>query len=186
MDKSKLYIIVIIFLLILIIVLGLFFYVKVKNLEKKAYVSPTPIEIEREKPIEVELVLFFATEDGEHLQKEVRKIKVLPKDLPKRVFEELKKGPKTKNLYKVLGDNIQLRDIYISGNVGFIDLTDDIFKKGMGTTEELLVIYSIVDSLCFSLNLGKIKFLVDGEEVNSFGHIDISGFVYPNYDIISE
>ena len=183
---GKIYTIIIIILLILIVILGLFFYLKIQNVEKKVSISPTPFTIEREKPIEVNLTLFFSSEDGEHLKRETRKVKVLPKDLPKKVFEELKRGPKVKNLYKILDKNINLRNIYISGNVGFVDLTDDILKKGMGTTEELLIIYSIVDSLCFSLNLGKIKFLVNGEEVDSFGHIDISGFVRPNYDIISE
>ncbi len=186
MDKTKVYVFIIVILLLLIGILSIFFYVKLRHVEK-VELSPisTPLEVQGEKKIRRDIILYFATEDGEHLGKEVRTIETAPKELPKRIFQELKKGPREKGLYKVLDDNVRLRDIYISGKVGFVDLSDDILKKGMGSTEELLVIYSITNSLCFSLNLSEIRFLVDGKEIDTFGHIDISGPIYPNYDIIA-
>jgi len=188
MDKRKLYISIIIILIALIIILGIVFFVKLYEVEKKSSLTPliSPEEVYKEKPVEKEIYLYFSTEDGEHLAKEVRKIKTIPKELPRRVFDELKKGPHTKGLYIVFGENIKLRDIYISGNVGFVDFSDSLLSMGMGTTEELLFIYSIVNSLCFSLNLSKIKFLVNGEEIDTFGHIDISNPIYPNYDILKK
>ncbi len=187
MDKSKIYITLIILLIVVIGILGFFFYLKLQYIQKATLTpAPTTSEIGKEKKIEKEVVLYFATSDGEHLGKEVRLIKTSLGDLPKRIFRELKIGPKEKGLYRILEDNVKLRDIYISGGVGFVDLDGSILDRGMGTTEELLVIYSIVDSLCFSLGLSKIKFLVDGKEIDTFGHIDISNPLYPNYDIIAK
>ncbi len=187
MDRSKIYITLIILLVVIIGVLSLFFYLKLQHMERATLTPhPTFSEGQREKKIEKEVILYFATTDGEHLGKEVRLIKAYPFELPRKIFLELKKGPEEKGLYRILEDNVRLRDIYISGGVGFVDLDGAILKRGMGTTEELLVIYSIVDTLCFSLGLSKIRFLVDGKEIDTFGHIDISNPVYPNYDIIAK
>lgn len=184
---SKIKFVIILILVVLVAALGAFFYTKLHYIEKRSLTSEeTPIEVaKKEKPIREEVELYFSTEDGSHLAKEVRIIEVLPGKLPEKIFEELKKGPEKKDLYKVLGDQIRLRDIYISGGVGFVDLEPSIFDQGMGTTEELLVIYSIVNSLCYSLKLSSIRFLVGGKEVDTFGHIDISGPVYPNSDIVA-
>ncbi len=179
--------VIILLLVVLIAALGAFFYAKLHHIEKSSLTpEETPVEAPKgEQPIREDIELYFSTEDGEHLAKEVRTVEVLPGKLPERIFKELKKGPTTKGLYKVLGDQIRLRDIYISGGVGFVDLEPSILDQGMGTTEELLVIYSIVNSLCYSLKLSSIRFLVGGKEVDTFGHIDISNPVYPNSDIVT-
>ena len=53
-------------------------------------------------------------------------------------------------------------------------------KNSGDTVNEKLVIYSVVDSLCFLDNVHCVQFLVDGKKVDTFGDIDLSGFFEEN------
>ena len=166
--------------------MGWVFLNKLKELRVTQTPITTPTSSSHETALEFNVDLYFSTQDAEHLSIEKRSIKCEKKYLPKKIVDELKIGPISDKLMPVFGDNVKIRQIYISGDTAFVDFDKTILDKSMGTTGELLTIYAITNSLCFNLNVKKVKFLIGGDEVKTLGHLDLSNVFYPNNDIISK
>lgn len=134
-------------------------------------------DISTEPLDEVMVKLYFANSESTGLEVEQRKIVVNPnQELGRYVVEELIKGPLSDSLKKTVPPETKVLDIKVVDKVCYVDFSSDfILKHSGGTSQELLTIYSIVNSLTSLDGIEKVQFLIDGEKQTSFkGTIDFS------------
>lgn len=181
----------IIFLLLLIVVLVIFSYlifdkfivpVWERYKEKPIITEEVPYEEEEKKevqpvPIEemVEVKLYFSDSQAMYLVLEKRKIPQAP-SLARQAVIELIKGPENSDLYPTIPEGTQVNELYIAGDIAYIDLSEEIFKNHPGgSSGELMTVYSIVNTLTEISQIKGVQILVEGNEKKSLmGHIDIS------------
>lgn len=129
-----------------------------------------------------------ATEDG--LIGEPREIfmTAAPGDRAKQILADLISGPATDSGARALPPGTRLRQVFVlEDGTAYIDFNADL-KQGMagGTTEELLAVYSIVNSV--SLNIPEIRrvgILINGRPIDTLnGHLDLRRPLPPNSSII--
>lgn len=181
----------IIFLLLVIVVLVIFSYlifdkfivpVWERYKEKPIITEEVPHEEEEKKevqpvPIEemVEVKLYFSDSQAMYLVLEKRKIPQAP-SLARQAVIELIKGPENSDLYPTIPEGTQVNELYIAGDIAYIDLSEEIFKNHPGgSSGELMTVYSIVNTLTEISQIKGVQILVEGNEKKSLiGHIDIS------------
>lgn len=132
-------------------------------------VQPVPIEEM------VEVNLYFSDSQAMYLVPEKRKIPQTT-SLARQAVIELIKGPENSDLYPTIPEGTQVNELYIAGDIAYIDLSEEIFKNHPGgSSGELMTVYSIVNTLTEISQIKGVQILVEGNEKKSLiGHIDIS------------
>ncbi|MBQ7241337.1 MAG: GerMN domain-containing protein [Firmicutes bacterium] len=134
-------------------------------------------EIITEPLDEVTVKLYFSNGDSTGLDVEIRRIIVNPnQELGGYVLTELIKGPVDENLKPTVPPETKVLDLKVLDGVCYVDLSSDfVTKHSGGTSEELLTIYSIVNSLTSIEGIDKVQFLIEGEKQTTFkGGVDFS------------
>jgi len=135
----------------------------------------------------VEVVLYFTDEDFSGLVAEKRLIEK-NHNMLESVLQELLRGPKLSSHYNPLPESTRLNGVFTESGIVYVDLSHEM-KDGQsgGTTQELLSIFSIVDTLTSLPDVKRIKILIDGkEETTLCGHIDISEPLERDEKLIAE
>jgi spore germination protein GerM len=100
-----------------------------------------------------------------------------PGDRAKQILSDLLAGPTGELTRRALPPGTQLLQVYVlDSGVAYVDFSADL-KRGIGggSSEELLTVYAIVDSV--ALNVAEIKrvgILVNGSPIETLsGHVDL-------------
>jgi hypothetical protein len=122
--------------------------------------------------------LFFASPDGSGLVSEKRVIPRAEDDLSKAslIMAELKKGPR-KKLSPLMPPEMEVRSLYLAEGTLVVDLQPEISGVAAGAFQEVLLWYSMVNSIIMNVHgINAVHFLVDGEEKDRIlGHLDMRG-----------
>jgi len=179
-----------IFVLIVLIVLVIFGYLVFdkfiipaweKFKEKPIIIKEVPYREEEVKEVEplptevIEVSLYFSDSQAMYLVPEKRKIPMTP-SLARQVVIELIKGPTISSLYPTIPEGTQVNEVYIAGDIVYVDLSEEVFKNHPGgSSGELMTVYSMVDTLTEISPIRGVQILVAGNERESLvGHVDIS------------
>lgn len=123
-------------------------------------------------------LLYFANTDGTGLTTERRLVELeANKSKERTMLEQLILGPEEEGLFATIPDSTKINDVTTTNDgICYVNLSQDfVTKHGGGSTDELLTIYSIVNSLCELDHIDKVQFLIEGERLNEFkGHLDFS------------
>lgn len=133
----------------------------------------------------VDIVLYFADQNGDYLKAEKRQIEMVP-GLARATVEELIKGPKEKGLTRTIPQGTAVRDINIEKGLCRIDLSKQ-FKDNHwgGSSGEILTVYSLVDTLTQYDTIEKVEILVEGQKIETLaGHMDLTSPVFRNTQIV--
>lgn len=150
--------------------------------EKPVITKEVPYKEEEIKEVEplpieemVEVNLYFSDSQAMYLIPEKRKISQIP-SLVRQAVNELIKGPENSDFYRTIPEGTQVNEVYISDDIVYIDLSEEIFKNHPGgSSGELMTVYSIVNTLTEIPPIKGVQILVEGNEMESLvGHIDIS------------
>lgn len=117
------------------------------------------------------LRLYFANSDKTELQVEERVIEVNTNQArEKTIVEQLIAGPEEEGLQRTIPVETKIRDITTtSDGTCYVDLSQDfVTKHNGGKMEELLTVYSIVNSLCELEQVKKVQFLIGGEKLDLY------------------
>ncbi|GAI33307.1 unnamed protein product, partial [marine sediment metagenome] len=123
----------------------------------------------------VEVTLYFSDSQAMYLVPEKRKIPQTT-SLARQAVIELIKGPENSASYPTIPEGTQVNEVYITDDIVYIDLSEEIFKNHPGgSSGELMTVYSIVNTLTEIPPIIGVQILVEGNEMKSLvGHIDIS------------
>ena len=88
----------------------------------------------------------------------------------------LMEDPDEDNLTRIFPKNAAIRSVTVNGGLATVDFDGRILKNFVGgSTGEEFLIGSIVDTLTNFPEVKRVKFLVDGKEVETLsGHMDLS------------
>ncbi|MCF8001060.1 MAG: GerMN domain-containing protein [Halanaerobiales bacterium] len=159
----------IIMLIIFIAILGVVYY----------FIAGTNL-IVKEKSID----LYFSTKDAMYLAAENRTIK--GRNLYKEAVNALIDGPTDPNLSKTIPKGTKVLNVSRNNDRIKINFSKEIIENHWGgSTGERLTVYSIVNTLSQFDKIREVKFLIEGEEVDTLvGHMDLSRPLEPSENIL--
>ncbi len=152
-------------IVILLIILGSALYISTRD-------PGPPVDPE----VEHEVELFFSTEDAMYLQSETRT--VAGEDFYLNVLQELIAGPQSEELNPTIPEDSEVLGVEHERQEErlIINFNDNWrLDHWGGSTGERLTIYSIVNTMTSLPEISRVRFLVEGREIESLaGHLDLT------------
>ena len=121
--------------------------------------------------------IYYPDDSGVHLVEVERKISVEHEGEKYLVaVEMLLDEPYEDNLTTIFPKNASIRSVTVDDGLATVDLDGSIVKHMVGgSTGEEFLVGSIVDTLTNFPEVTRVKFLVDGKEIETLsGHMDLS------------
>ncbi len=125
--------------------------------------SQEETEVVRAAPGKLLVTLYFSDANAEKLVREQREIPKTPA-IAAAIIRELIKGPTNEGLYPTLPRHLQLLGVKMKGNQAVVNLSKVRQSGYGGTAAEMMMVYSIVNSLTELPNVKSVSFLVDGKK----------------------
>ncbi|MBQ3443259.1 MAG: GerMN domain-containing protein [Selenomonadaceae bacterium] len=160
--------------------------------ESKPEVKPEPTKPEPDKPIKpvenkparhekteqsMNVKVYYPDDSGMRLVEVEREIIVDDSvDKYTAAVEALLEVPDEENLTTIFPKNTRFRKVTVKDGLATVDIDGSILKGFVGgSTGEEFLIGSIVDTLTNFPEVKRVKFLVDGQEIETLsGHMDLS------------
>lgn len=129
-----------------------------------------------ESGTETLLTLYFTDETATYLLPEARKVSLSEgQSAAEAIVTELVRGPASSHLFATLAPEVRVLSAEIRAGVCFVNLSHAFLEKNTGDTrKETLAVYSIVNSLSSLPEISEVRFLVEGQTVETFGHFEFS------------
>lgn len=109
------------------------------------------------------VTLYFSDSNAEKLVAEKREIPKTPA-VAAAIIRELIKGPRDAGLYPTLPHQLKLLGVTVRGRIAVVNVSDARRAGYGGTAAEMMMVYSIVNSLTELPNVKSVRFLVDGKK----------------------
>lgn len=136
----------------------------------------SPVKTERtEKSMNVKV--YYPDDSGMKLVAVEREVLVNDAtDKYTAAVESLLEEPDEENLTKIFPNNAAIRSVTVENGLAIVDLDGGFLKSFVGgSTGEELLVGSVVDTLTNFPEVKRVKFLVDGREIETLsGHMDLS------------
>ncbi|MGM0380779.1 MAG: GerMN domain-containing protein [bacterium] len=130
------------------------------------YVS-APEPEEKETLSREEVALYFLDVEKYELARAKREIAEAESSNERifQIIEELKKPPETEKVVRLLPEDLQLLSAYTEGDIVYVDFNEAFIGAAEGSTDEMLFLYSIVNSLLANLpeKYKLVQFTIEGE-----------------------
>ncbi len=150
------------------------------------------IDLEEDQPVLTaensrEIILFFANSEGKKLKKEMRNI-LKSESLAQSTIKQLIKGPTDDSLVSTIPKGTALRSIKIADGLCTVDFNSQLTANFTGGLEqEMLTVYSIVNTLTQFSSIQEVQILIDGETRQTMaGHVNINQPLQRNGDLIAD
>jgi spore germination protein GerM len=123
--------------------------------------------------------LYFPSSSSGKLVAESRHIfdSPSPGDRARQILSDLLEGPNDRGAMRAVPRGVRLRQVYVTNSgIAFADFSSDLkLAIAGGSMDEVLTVYSIVNSLALNIKeINKVGILVDGEECETLsGHMDL-------------
>jgi spore germination protein GerM len=138
--------------------------------QKKSEVKP-----DQTKTTET-IKVYFPNDEGTKLIAESKKIKNSGADQYTETMNALLEGSKDKKVVSIIPAGTKLRSVKVDKGIAYVDFSQELIKKfNGGSTGELMLVGSIVDTLTEYPEIKGVQILVEGKKVETIaGHMDTS------------
>ncbi len=149
-----------------------------------------PVAVETSALATRDVVLYFASADGQALVAETREINEcqLDEDCLRDTILALIAGPES-GLAPILPTQVTLRGVSVADSMVSVDFSQELIAAHPGGTQsELLTVYGLVDTLAVNFpHLRQMQILVEGALVATLkGHVDLRQPIYPDFSLVEE
>lgn len=136
----------------------------------------------------VKLTLYFADSQAQYLVPEEREVAQGSVPLPDLVVQELIKGPTAPGLGLTIPREARLLSpVRIEDRVAYVNFNREFQSRHWGgSAGELITVYSIVNSLTELEGIDAVALLVEGEKLETLGHMDLTRPVERREDLIQK
>jgi len=118
--------------------------------------------------------LYFAKDTREGLVVEERTVQVSEGEYTLgRVLEELVRGPQLPGAAPLVPAGTPVPTVFLREGTALVDLPAAYARLGYGTAGEAALIYGIASTLLEFREVEQVKFLLEGKEVESLGHLSL-------------
>jgi len=169
---------------------------KINNNDETADIDDSPVagenDVDEDQPVEDEKVIessdltinvYYADAMGEYLVGEARVISSENKYVD--ALNELMKLPIDSSLFQLIPDTTKINSIVVKDGLAKVDFSKEFIKdKFQGDTADILLIYSIVNTLTEFSEVNSVSFYIDDEKLDILGEIDIKEPVFRRSDLI--
>ncbi len=130
--------------------------------------------LQNEHPPRRQVIVYFADAHDEKLVPETREIR--NEALATAVIESLIQGPKQEEHLPTIPPGTRLLNLNVQSGTALVNFSNEVTKgHRRGTADELLTVYSVVNSLTEVERIKRVRFLVDGHPVDTLnGGVDLS------------
>lgn len=137
-----------------------------------------------------EVVLYFASADGQTLVAESRQITgcELDEDCLRETVQALISGP-SGDMVPILPSRTTLQNLTVVDSLVQVDFSRELIDAHPGGAQsELLTVYGLTDTLAVNFpHLRQVQILVEGTPVATLkGHVDLRQPVYPDFSLVEE
>jgi len=159
-------------------------------LKPRETVQTAPVAVDTSSQLSREVVLYFASIDGQTLVAETRTINEcqLDEDCLREMIQVLITGPES-DLAPILPAQVVLRGVTVVDSLVSIDFSQALIAAHPGGTQsELLTIYGLADTLAVNFpHLRQVQVLVEGAPVATLkGHVDLRQPINPDFSLVEE
>jgi hypothetical protein len=134
--------------------------------------------------------IYFPSAHQNGLVGELREIfdTVTPGDRAKQIIADLISGPESGDALGAIPSTTRLRQAYVLDNgLAYLDFSSELRQGvGGGSMEEILTVYSIVDSIVINIpEIDRVAILINGRAVTTLnGHLDLRRPLRPDVSLI--
>ena len=143
-------------------------------------------EIEDEEETEsgeITVNVYYLDAMGEFLVAEAKIVS--PKNKYVDALYELMKLPVDSSLYRLVPDSTKINSVVVEDGLAKVDFSIEFIEnKITSDTEDILLIYSIVNTLTEFSEINSVTFYIDGEKLNTLGELDVSEPYFRRSDLI--
>ena len=152
--------------------------------------QPLPSAVETSAVTTREVILYFASVDGQSLIAETRDIAECQQDEDclRDTVRALIAGSQG-GFAAILPAQVVLNDVSVEGSLVTVDFSQELISAHPGGTQsELLTIYGLADTLAVNFpHLRQMRVLVDGVPVATLkGHVDLRQPISPDFSLVEE
>jgi len=142
-----------------------------------------PEEEEEAETGELTINIYYSDATVQYLVGEARVVSAESKYVD--ALNELMKLPVDGSLYRLVPDSTKINSITVEDGMARIDLSSNFVDDRLTSdTEDILLIYSVVNTLTEFSDVNSISFYIDGEKLDILGQIDISEPIFRRNDLI--
>lgn len=128
--------------------------------------------------------LYFPKADGAHLGIERRDLSAGSGQIRSQaVIEALMQGPESEGLRSLIPKDTQLLSVTAESGVCYVNFSKSL---AAGTSEEKLLLYSVVNSLCALSGVDRVQLLIEGEAPRAFGGVNTQKPVEPDFSLVEK
>ena len=124
------------------------------------------------------LHIYYGVKGKDKLESEVKRVRKNSMRIgqARQIVNSLLDAPSNERLYRILPENLTLRGLFYDSGLFIIDFSREFNKiYSYGANEQVLAIYSIVNSITELDPKAKVRFLINGTEPEGDeGHLDLS------------
>jgi spore germination protein GerM len=137
-----------------------------------------------------EVILYFASYDGQSLAAEARTINecMVEEDCLRDTVQALIAGPEN-SLAAILPEQVALRGVTVVDSLVTLDFSRELITAHPGGTQsELLTVYGLADTLAVNFpHLRQVLIKVEGASVTTLkGHVDLRQPIIPDFSLVEE
>jgi len=132
---------------------------------------------------EIAINVYYLDSMGEYLVGEARIVSSENKYVD--ALYELMKLPVDSSLYRLVPDSTKINSIVVEDGLAKVDFSKEFVENRITSdTEDILLIYSIVNTLTEFPEVNSVSFYIDGEKLDTLGELDISEPIFRRSDLI--
>lgn len=137
-----------------------------------------------------DIVLYFATADGQTLVAESRRVNdcQAEEDCLRETLQQLIAGSQ-EGFVPVIPSSVIVRGVSVDGSLLSIDFSQEIISAHPGGTQsELLTIYALADTMTVNFpHIKQLQILVEGAPAETLkGHVDLRQPINPDFSLVEE
>jgi len=134
---------------------------------------------------EITINVYYAEQNGEFLVGEARILSGDSKYVD--AISEMMKEPIDGSLVILIPETTKINSVTVNDGLAKVDLSQNfIDDRYMGDTTDILLIYSIVNTLTEFPDVNSVEFYIDGTKLDVLGMLDLQGPSFRRNDLIKK
>ncbi len=155
----------------------------IKQTPEEAESAKIEEETETVSDEEITINIYYVDSIGEYLIGEARTLSGSGKYVD-AIFEMMK-DPIDSSLNKLIPETTRINGVKVVEGIAKVDLSQEfIDDRFIGDVIDMLLIYSIVNTLTEFKEINSVEFFINGEKLNSLGQLDLEEPLFRRSDLI--